>query len=414
MLSNGRISGPVSAHYTYFDGVKFNFYGDAHASTKNSCENCSVEKNCYSIIDILKQNFSYADETNKYIDFYLEMPFKSKSIGKETISRFKEVGYIGEIERFFGNCLVKTDCPYKNTRFHYIDVRQAFWKESMLWGYLALVYLKLVSFDFNLAFFYVDEAPKILKEMMTQNQKIKNQKIEEYDYLIKNYYEYYKNLELFNIILTSDNYIEDVKKLFSDIKSTSSLNKLFNETLFNKEIIVEREGKIMHRSRAQLEGLEKDEKKNLSNKILNFMKKELNSKVNLKILDYWNSFMILYNGYISSKIKSEKILDFFTNINYEEIQTASSQSGSLIMDAYTLARMFRTFDSKKHDKSFKTIIYAGEMHINVYVKFFKNELNSPVTSYTNYYDASKFNPDDYNRCLNVDISQFIEKKQSYL
>ena len=143
----GKISGPISAHYTYYDGIKFNFFGDAHLSKEGKCDPCNEEDNCYSITDVLKQNFSYADEKQLYIDFFLEMPFRSKTLKKSPFS--EDIDFISQIKNTFEKCITKESCPYKNTRFHYIDIRQAAWSTHSLWGIIRLDYNRIVNFPLS-------------------------------------------------------------------------------------------------------------------------------------------------------------------------------------------------------------------------------------------------------------------------
>lgn len=49
-------------------------------------------------------------------------------------------------------------------------------------------------------------------------------------------------------------------------------------------------------------------------------------------------------------------------------------SDALLMDAYTLARMFRKFPNGKHVPSTQIVVYAGDAHIQTYVDFFSKVL----------------------------------------
>ena len=58
------------------------------------------------------------------------------------------------------------------------------------------------------------------------------------------------------------------------------------------------------------------------------------------------------------------------NIDKNMILNLGLESTSLLVDAYTLARMFRKFNDKNHDESKRVIIFTGYQHIKKYHTFF--------------------------------------------
>ena len=76
-------------------------------------------------------------------------------------------------------------------------------------------------------------------------------------------------------------------------------------------------------------------------------------------------------------------------------------AGTNIIDAYILARMFRTYPNTNHSNSNLRIVYIGSAHTVKYVDFFQNILNVNVRSFKY---KSKARP----RCIEVDSRDFLE------
>ena len=179
--------------------------------------------------------------------------------------------------------------------------------------------------------------------------------------------------------------------------------------------MVVRDGKTMHRIRAQIE---KIPDKDLANKLISFLLEEYKTRVNNNsIIDLWRAFMITYDGYINAKYRKLEDIDsilikFMKQFQkLQEILSFSVSGGSLLMDGYTLGRMLRTYDqkSKKHVPSFKSIVYAGEAHIQTYVTFFEKILRTKMNKYNpnaidvnNVKDLSKVK-----RCIDVNLKDFM-------
>ena len=60
---------------------------------------------------------------------------------------------------------------------------------------------------------------------------------------------------------------------------------------------------------------------------------------------------------------------------------------SLLLDVYTIARIFRTFPGKKHIKSNKQIVYTGARHTMTIAEFFR-QLDAKIKMYPHDFDLN--------------------------
>jgi len=223
-----------------------------------------------------------------------------------------------------------------------------------------------------------------------------------------------KNVRLFQLYLKSDNFYDDAVELMRD--SFAGLDNkeivILLKYLAPPTMLVNRRGKNMHRVRAQLEALENDGQEKMAEMIRNFIMEEYRKKSNVsKIIDLWSAIMITYEGFIKNKSISDvnmlisKFAQEMKRIN--DLARFSVHGVTLLMDAYTLARMFRKYSGKKHVDSVKTIVYAGDTHVSTYVKFFNEILNTNFIAYNpNKLNIETENHEKIKRCLNVNLKDF--------
>jgi hypothetical protein len=448
-----KISGPISAYSTKIE-KSYNFFGDAHFSMERTCSPCkdinisslklvtpNGSDNCWDISVLLSEIFTQASKENKWIDFYIEIPFLSgnnfRPSQKDIEKGIDQFGYLYKLYYIFYNCLNKINCQYDTTRIHYVDIRLEYQKVSLPEITKELKNLIIMSqqrvplkYETNINLYEsyisinrVGNSMDKLLEMVGTDKRKRNLYIEETDKLMRDLYFSGgqnmsgkiepKNFRLFKLYLLSDNFAKEASDLI-ELNHISSNNELLilKDHLVPPTMMVNRKGKNMHRIRAQLLALEEEGKKDLALKIYDFIISEYLKKVdNSTIIDLWRGIMITYDGFINAKYRSlddlqsliYKFSQEFEKIN--QIQSFTVTGISLLMDAYTLARMFRTYPDKSHIDSVKTIIYAGDAHITTYVNFFENILKA---------DFEKYNPnknllenyDKLIRCLDVDISKF--------
>lgn len=459
-----KISGPISAYVTTYKGKKYEFFGDAHFSMTGTCNKpCNdvdikdpkfrsslselIESDipCWDISILLSNLFNTAAAKGEWIDFYIEIPF-IKLIPSELYVRthLEQAGYIYKLYYIFYNCLSKIKCNYSTTRFHYVDVRQQY--KSIDLNSLTEELRKLVqefgetqlnestfaSYELYLVHERIRKSILQLSQMIVMNKLQKNSYIEETNKLVRDLYFSGgqtmtgriepKNMRLLKLYLLSDNFDRDVKALMSESISVSSEVLKLLEIIVPIPLIVNRNGKNMHRIRAQLEALENEGQGEIANKIVSFIIERYDKKVDVnKIIDLWRSIMLTYEGLLNNKFK--KMENVYTLIEKFEIEykkasqflSMSVSGSSLLMDAYTLARMFRTYPGKNHINGSKSIVYAGDAHIQTYVNFFESILGTDFIKHEpNKIILQQIKNDDPNvklqdikRCLNVNLSDFL-------
>ncbi len=446
-----RLSGPISAYVTKIGDKSFNFFGDAHFSTSKNCKFCQDidlstfshteplgSKNCWDISVLLSKTFTQASKENKWIDFYIELPFifdeefspSQKGVG----SLIDKFGYMNKLYYIFYNCLNKLSCKYNTTRFHYVDVRLEYKKvdlseiteelEKLIESRRHLVSYtnKIVNYEMTISMERLNNSLEEFAKMIYFDDRTSNKIIETTDKLMRDLYFSggqtmagkidAKNIRLFDLYLSSDNFSEEATSLMKEsliIANDPTLNLI----LASPTMIVNRRGKNMHRVRAQLEALENEGQKKLAKDIYDFMlSRYINNDRTNNVIDLWRGIMIAYDGFINAKYRSSNdvnmLLHRFQSEAKKMMQTASfSVSGAaLIMDAYTLGRMFRTFPGKNHTNSVKSIVYAGDAHISTYVDFFEFIGNKFIKYQPNkkIIEAKEF--DKLTRCINVNINDF--------
>jgi hypothetical protein len=463
-----KLSGPISAYVTEYNGKKYEFFGDAHYSASGTCLKPCNDVNinsdasrmsltqminsdipCWDIAVLLSNIFNSAAAEGKWVDFYLEIPFiKLFPEEKEVKERVEEAGYLYKLYYIFYNCFIKLKCNYSTTRFHYVDVRQQYKSVDLASlndelralieaerGEGIPIFSTFASYEIYLVFDRMKKSINNLGDMIAFKSYDQNAYIEETDRLVKDLY--YsggqtmrgvvepKNVRLLKLYLLSDNIDADVKELMKEsIASVKEPVKLV-EVLVPSTLIVNRRGKNMHRIRAQLEALQNEGQGEMANKIISFILDTYNTKVNINlIMDLWTSITLTYQGLVDKKFKkmenAEILFDRFIS-EYKKAQKLFSLSvsgGSLMMDAYTLARMFRTYSNEKENKhidSSKSIVYAGNAHIDVYIKFFETVLQTSFIKYEpNIAFLNKVHNNDPSvksedavRCFNVNLSDFL-------
>lgn len=447
-MKKDKLSGPISAYVTNMKNRSFNFYGDAHFSMENNCSPCKDinlrdltvslppgSENCWDISVLLAETFTQASNEGKWVDFYLEVPFIGSNTynptRKDTLSNVQD--YITKLYYIFYNCFNKLNCEYNTTRFHYVDVRLQYKKlklpefvselEKLIMMENNATYTnELINYEMNVSLERVEKSLRKFGDMIAMKKRKRNQYIETTDKLMRDLYFSGgqtmsgkidpKNVRLFKLYLTSDNFAEEATELMKE-SLTIANDPTLNLALVTPTMIVNRRGKNMHRVRAQLEALEIEGQQELAKKIVDFtLNKYINNNRTNQIIDLWRGIMIAYDGFINSKYRSANdtlmLFNKFMNEMDKNMKlTYFSVSGiALIMDAYLLGRMFRTFPGKNHIDSVKKIVYAGAFHILTYVQFFEYLGNNFIK-----YDTNKTNnifdfDQKVTRCLNVDIDHF--------
>lgn len=114
------IRGPVSMYelVNVADGLHIYMFGDVHVDGRSACPGKETSKQVFHefVRDTLLAN------SDKVIDVFFEIDFRL--LGDTT--PILETNYLAKTVDYFKKCLRidKTNCPFKNTRFHYVDVRR--------------------------------------------------------------------------------------------------------------------------------------------------------------------------------------------------------------------------------------------------------------------------------------------------
>lgn len=411
--------------------------------------------NCYDITALLDQIFKRAEQSGEIVDFYLEIPFLPKNIpypSQEYIQRMiKSLGYIYKLFYVFWPCFIKKNCDYKTTRFHYVDVRLQYQSDmsgqvvsgedliSMMAGQNEWRTIP-ATFEMYLLLTRIRGSIRSLGQMLGNNQNQRDEYIETTDLLMKDLFlsggqtltgfVEPKNVKLFRLYLESDNFIEDVNKLFANALSQIPVRDRVDvkQALYQPSLLIyNRDGKpVMHRVRAQLWELEKEGQgqgqraKSIHDFVLN---EYITNSSNINdFLNIWESLMRIYN-IITGRSKEmfrtmQDVVNYINNfrLQYEHLMEKSSMiitSNSLLMDAYTLFRLFRKFGEAN---STRAIVYAGNAHIETYVKFFERILGAKFAKYEPNKEIFELAMSDRvnietavtktTRCIPIDINSF--------
>jgi len=441
---NSKLSGPVAAYSgTDNNNISYYLFSDAHFSLENECKDpCKKigtkdiqgSENCWDITRLLSDIFKRSEANNQYVDFYIEMPFLPKGTYKPSEEVIRQMvpklGELYKIYYIFYDCFDKSNCKYKNVRFHYADVRLQYSQKLRSMGDIQYSDFgtKDISFQ-EYIFKRVQLSLILLGEKMQSDSRTPNQYIETTDKLMKKLYysggqtmmgyEKPLNLKLFELYLSSDRYAGDVTKLMlpileeiPDAKDAAEVT----EALITPNILVNRRGKNMHRTRAQLEALENEGRKDIADKINAYVLEQYMKNVdNSTLMALWDKFMKLYNSFVNARarvmgderVALERLIKEYESFSkFLELNVSST---ALLMDAYILARMFRTFAGSSHKVSNKRIVYAGAKHIDIYVDFLSKNFDIEFTRYGTTTDKlmnDHISGNPINRCINVDIGKF--------
>lgn len=444
----GKISGPISAFSANFEFgkriQKLNFFGDAHFSKTGICKPCqdfsldaktinnSTIENCYDISVLLSKVFTKAAQKNEWLDFYIELPFLNKGCKLSKADLENHTDYISKLHYIFYNCLHKSGCEYSTSRFHYVDSRLEYKKvdlECVVQDFkdfqgFPKFNTEIISLEMHVTVKMFEESMYNLTNMIFEESVYRNTQVENTDKLLKKLFftggntlngkVEPLNFRLFKLYLHSDDLINDVNKLL-DLKSLN-LDKNLYEKIYDLAItpnmIVKKNGKIMHKIRAQLYALEQEGSTEIAKYISSYFENKYLDRINVdEIMDIWNGVMIVYKAILNKKLSTPNFQIFKKKFaSTMNILKNSIEATSVLMDIYLLARFFRNFsveskESKKlHIPSTKTIVYAGNAHILTYVEFFET-LSTKFQKYGQL--NSNLDASAINRCVNVNLDLFL-------
>ena len=403
--------------------------------------------NCWTIIGYLWEVFERAEMGGYFIDFLFEMPFFYKSrlnnldVKIANMNEFSDVprnsadyeNIVGHkpnssneteslpaldgIRELFWNCFfpressIRRSCPFNNTRFHYIDIRQYFTdlrhKPIKNEIYIFSIYIneRLKNLNNLLCLYEGDELPDNYQNFLSNEFKL-------IEILIRNFYFIPKGTRhsnaflYFHLCLTSNNFKQDTEELFNDMFLELEIfgvdNEILNEikhSLLNNNIITIRKKFIVHKIRAQLIKLEDNGEFNLVNNIITFYEDRINDS---NLYSYYLDAIELYEEVFEIGVNKKQSENFYQLIDQVENILTDGELfyETYLLDVYTLGRMFNTHENN----SIIRIIYAGANHSRNINNFLKKELGIKMTEHGNL----KLSFDNgISRCLEVDTNLFL-------
>lgn len=375
-VKTSQLSGPVFAFVGKHKGIKYYLFGDIHFSLERTClppckgidENMKNidplgSENCWDITRLVADIIRKSGTT----DVYLEVPYTKKEmhlIGDHGLPNFF---------RTFRECFFKR-CKLKNARFHYVDIRLKADDSLQASNYFLGTITSQIIRDTKENPFEKSPSTVILEKAFANDSKL--------------------YLEIVDVYLNSTNFIVDLEKVLDKLTDNLDVN-----AFIEKDLIVKRGGKTMHKIGAQLKALKDDGQTELATKIKDYTKnyylKGPFSKFRKPILEMFEA--------ARHKVSMGEQDLANLGILFKKMRAIIAMQEGMFMDAYLLARMFRTFPNTKHTPSDKRIIYAGSEHIKTYVDFFEKELDVKFKSY----GFDSFDPKSPNRCIDININEFL-------
>ena len=325
---------------------------------------CSEDKDNYPKIEIqdyIEQIIN--SNKDKVIDIFLET-----SIGEGIEVRF-EKSYLNYINEKYSPCYQsdRRNCPYLNSRFHYVDMR-SFPKDVSFFSLQLKLIEELLEGLRNIISIrkqYKEKTYSVAKDLgYNLDDFIDNEKLKTSLEQVKIFYnQEYNKFTPKNPYVTDafndeqvKNYLQIIKK-FSWVKQDKEekeINFSFDLLLGNNKIL-KQIGSIKDVS--------------ITQKLFQFME--------LKFIEYTPDFegltsiLQLYENNLNFDI-----FDFISDF-VKELRSVNT----LVMDSYLLARLFKKFTQKDKEYSEDSkyiIIYAGGTHSGHYEEFLKDYLNFKI------------------------------------
>lgn len=139
------ISEPVAIDILQYNNIKIILLSDHHFSLEGTCNvECVNEAStnnspvCYTVRGLIDNIIKDANSKGQYVDVYFETYwpgirdyFKSKRVQRkqkeillQTIQTVNNIDSFDLTYRQYSKCFYEKQlCPYKNARFHYVDLR---------------------------------------------------------------------------------------------------------------------------------------------------------------------------------------------------------------------------------------------------------------------------------------------------
>jgi hypothetical protein len=316
-----EIRGPSNLQILEVQGRKFFLFGDIHNRLDTTCD-----KNAIQIDELLANMLTMYENNDIPCDVFLEQSYTKESHRRPQ----KEASYLKITTNRFRDCLssLKTQCPYKNIRFNYTDIRSVITTKG----------------EENTS--VIDILTEIDSSNMLDIARIGNE-------ILSNIL-YYVNIEL-----TSQNYLEDVKssKIFQLNFSSPQTKQKVDRVLLTSKIVGSKiDGRMMSRVGKNLYKLRPDVRNQLYFYILG------------KILHFSQLDNTLVED-IQNKVVSKEILQK----RCQRLKARCMRISGLLMDCYTISRMLQQIPQND-----RCIAYLGKYHIDTLTDFFTQHMDAKV------------------------------------
>lgn len=327
------IGGPKTLTLQWNDDYQMMIYifGEYHTDEMNCDKIKGFDSSLYTIMPIEEFLAKVITETDAFIDLYIEVPayLKEPNEYKDSFKPFPDAYRLSELLKKFRKCIQYTTRAAKEcklARVHYFDIRYK---------------------DINGGIEPVNDIGFVKIYIQMVNRKKESEKIASFKLLVERSTEFQKIL--------NGSADKDIRKSMDFWKSY-----IYTNSFITKEI-----GKI------------KDLK--LRQKILDFIENELLNELLLCQLVLNTSSKIIFDYMAGHKVSDIIFIDSFNTI-----LPCLISFNAIIVDAYTIARIFKDFDmTEMQKKAYKgsidhpvnahnIIIYAGDEHCVRYRKFLQS------------------------------------------
>jgi hypothetical protein len=319
-----RISGPIAIYALKIANKNIMLFGDMHESKDKQCASCNID--CMYVVDLLKK-------MKPKTDLFIESSIYSQP---EYYRRLQPHDVIRDVVKTFHKDMHNHKGKSQGgVRVHYSDIRAL----MCFSPFDDLLYYMVRKYNYQ-------DNEKDIAQFNTLNDISWCRTLD----ILK---------QFIDIMLTSDNYIEDVKHLIP--------HNVRHNFIYKNDLIVSKR-KYVTRLKIQFQNLTKEQQ------ILVLKFHEDKCKELKKKHSQYNVAMKHYN--------EKKQLSAVGSV---ALFNALLLWGSHLKDLYTIARMLYYFD-----RTDNIISYDGASHSKVYASFFKEYINAKVIHKENHYRKTMF------------------------
>nr|QBK88937.1 MAG: hypothetical protein LCMiAC02_00300 [Mimivirus LCMiAC02] len=407
-----KINGPVSSHILKnkeLDRLIY-LFGDEHTIRGKFCQAaCSLEQDCYNIVEFFDQviyrniqrNLKIKDDDKKeYVDIFLETPYVTKE-AKEVVEKFRQ-----NVRKFFREYIKSLDLEKGIGKYEKETIMGAFERrelvgpmQQLFYSYDRCIretkcmnYIRLHNIDYRDStgitedlniLSIIDDILNIHRKLFEFPDKLAlSRKTLEKLFLREN-----KDASPFNIFRVIDKYYElfEIKEKGSEHVYIENLYKLFDR-------MYEKIGsKIKRQFEYTTSKLDFDSiKRNILGDIYCEYKRAVHH------IDKLSKSQDIFKKYIDATSENEfydKIVDY----GMMDVKHFLALYGLIYMDLYIMGRIFREFRDGTYPKNI--MVFAGDAHIDNYVKFIKNMEGTTVLH-------SKSGRFELNKCADIPFDKY--------